>query len=122
MNQEIKTKWLAALRSGDYQQGTGRLRVDDKYCCLGVLCDLHAKATNHEWEDTGIANSRPDKNTMRYLAEVNVLPYVVQVWADVNGPNPCIYSESKQRTQSLSRINDDGGTFNEIANTIEELL
>lgn len=38
MSQEIKTKWVEALRSGDYMQGVGRLK-DDKgaYCCLGVL-------------------------------------------------------------------------------------
>lgn len=33
--------WVAALRSGKYQQGLGCLRsLDDKFCCLGVLCDL----------------------------------------------------------------------------------
>lgn len=41
MNQEIKAKWLEALRSGRYEQGTGRLRsIVDKYCCLGVLEDV----------------------------------------------------------------------------------
>lgn len=45
MNQEIKKRWVAALRSGDYKQGTGALRnADNKFCCLGVLCDLHSKA------------------------------------------------------------------------------
>lgn len=41
MNQEIKQKWLEALRSGRYKQGTGVLRrVKEEYCCLGVLCDV----------------------------------------------------------------------------------
>jgi hypothetical protein len=31
-------KWDAALRSGEYQQGKGRLETKDKkFCCLGVL-------------------------------------------------------------------------------------
>ena len=31
-------KWDAALRSGEYKQGKGRLETSDKkYCCLGVL-------------------------------------------------------------------------------------
>lgn len=33
-------KWVKALRSGKYIQGTGRLRVGDSYCCLGVACDI----------------------------------------------------------------------------------
>lgn len=47
---EIKTKWIEALRSGKYNQGTGKLFTDgktteselDEHCCLGVLgCILH---------------------------------------------------------------------------------
>lgn len=44
MKPEIKEKWLEALRSGNYKQGTGKLRQVEKngdtYCCLGVLCDV----------------------------------------------------------------------------------
>jgi hypothetical protein len=37
---ELKAKWTAALRSGEYVQGIKRLfnKVDNTYCCLGVLC------------------------------------------------------------------------------------
>lgn len=44
MNQEIKAQWVAALRSGEYKQGTGVLQCDDEYCCLGILCVLARKA------------------------------------------------------------------------------
>jgi hypothetical protein len=37
MNPKIKQKWIKALRSRKYKQGRGRLRMGDKYCCLGVL-------------------------------------------------------------------------------------
>lgn len=44
MKKTIKTKWLAALRSGKYAQCEGTLRKEnylgsgnDAYCCLGVL-------------------------------------------------------------------------------------
>lgn len=41
MDKELKAKWVAALRSGEYVQGHGRLRdVNDHYCCIGVLCKL----------------------------------------------------------------------------------
>lgn len=43
-NLDVIRRWVAALRSGDYVQGTGYLHevVDGRsfYCCLGVLCDL----------------------------------------------------------------------------------
>lgn len=34
-------KWLEALRSGKYKQGTGGLKnVGNEYCCLGVYAEL----------------------------------------------------------------------------------
>lgn len=41
MDAEIKAKWVEALRSGEYQQARTVLRsLDDKFCCLGVLCQI----------------------------------------------------------------------------------
>lgn len=42
---DLKAKWLAALRGGQYHQGTHLLRNSYDvgsygYCCLGVLCDV----------------------------------------------------------------------------------
>lgn len=50
--QQVKNikNWIAALRSGDYEQGQGQLCIlpdseDDtpQYCCLGVACHLTKK-------------------------------------------------------------------------------
>lgn len=40
MDPELKTKWVAALRSGEYTQGRGYLYhpLTNSFCCLGVLC------------------------------------------------------------------------------------
>jgi hypothetical protein len=38
MDAELKARWVAALRSGEYEQGRRQLRAGDTYCCLGVLC------------------------------------------------------------------------------------
>jgi hypothetical protein len=42
MDQNIKQKWIKALRSGDYKQGHRALYCifnnEETYCCLGVLC------------------------------------------------------------------------------------
>ncbi len=42
MDPELKKKWVAALRSGEYKQGRNRLhrKVDNSFCCLGVLCEV----------------------------------------------------------------------------------
>ena len=47
----VKKKWLKALRSGEFQQGRGRLRdwKEDGsrcYCCLGVLAEI-TKSEKH---------------------------------------------------------------------------
>jgi len=44
MTQEDRDEWVAALRSGKYQQGRGCLLIprSNTACCLGVLCDLQA--------------------------------------------------------------------------------
>lgn len=37
----MQKQWIAALRSGKYEQGFRRLRTrDNKYCCLGVACEI----------------------------------------------------------------------------------
>ena len=38
--QELKDKWLEALRSGEYSQTTETLKDENGFCCLGVLCDV----------------------------------------------------------------------------------
>ena len=34
---KLKRKWVEALCSGEFNQGDGQLRNDNRYCCLGVL-------------------------------------------------------------------------------------
>jgi hypothetical protein len=44
----FKKKWVAALKSGKYKQGTGRLVTssikdncyEEKFCCIGVACRI----------------------------------------------------------------------------------
>jgi hypothetical protein len=43
----ILDKWLTALESGDYKQGHGRLRTDQGFCCLGVLCEVAGLRARH---------------------------------------------------------------------------
>ena len=137
MNQEIKTKWVNALRSGDYEQGQGALRnFDGQYCCLGVLCDLYDK---HRMEEFGAESSwAVDTVSLNeYISvlgdrsEVGVPPNAVVDWAGLSDNNPDILvdledeigEEKYQYELAIAELNDDKGlTFNELADLIEEQL
>lgn len=48
MKKRIKQLWVDALRSHEFYQGRGRLCTvtndgEHRFCCLGVLCELHAQ-------------------------------------------------------------------------------
>jgi hypothetical protein len=136
MNQEIKEKWVNALRSGDYEQGQGALRnLDGQYCCLGVLCDLYDK---HRMEDFGAESSwTVDTVSLNeYISvldssEVGVPANEVVDWAGLPDNNPEVLvdlkdevgGEAYQCELPIAELNDDQGlTFNELADIIEEQL
>ena len=101
MNADVKQKWVAALRSGQYKQGRGRLRQEDKYCCLGVLCDLSPIGT---WESV-------ESGIVYFGADV-LTPNAVDEWA-------CLYGS---QIATLATLNDEGKSFSEIADYIEANL
>ncbi len=108
MNPEVKTKWIAALRSGDYKQGKNKLRSDtNHFCCLGVLCNIHAQ------EHPEIAAKETDP--IRYMGKMSYPHDEVLAWAGVvKAPGESAYK--------LSFMNDRGTSFEVIANWIEENL
>lgn len=106
MNIEVKQQWVAALRSGEYQQGRGVLRKDDKFCCLGVLCDISELYT---WSDKG--------RDISYGQHVFTLPNAVKDWAGLEENNPVLPGYN-----TLSNVNDAGKSFQEIADIIEREL
>jgi hypothetical protein len=123
MNKRIKARWLRALRSGRYKQGTGNLQpVEGKFCCLGVLCDLHAKSTGGVWEhECGVGR--------QYLGADLTLPDEVWKWAGLKRDNPRIRLVGRPGNKSvaLSDLNDGSNnerhrTFKQIANLIERHL
>ena len=79
MNKRVKKLWVKALKSEKYRQGVERLKMGNFFCCLGVLCDLHAKETGNNWSNGG-----------RYFGERGGLPHEVVVWAEVSHCDPII--------------------------------
>lgn len=58
LNKKFIRKWIDALRSGDYKQGRGALCSDkNKYCCLGVACELLPKKFKGIWIEDKEDNS-----------------------------------------------------------------
>jgi hypothetical protein len=109
MNQEIKANWVAALRSGDYKQGAGKLRaVSNNFCCLGVLCDLAVKEGVGEWELYML-----DGSVYKFGRYTGSPSDKLHEWANLPMSSVGI----------LTKMNDQQGkSFNEIADYIEENL
>lgn len=40
MNADLKARWIAALRSGEFHRGQGEFQDGDTFCPLGVLCRI----------------------------------------------------------------------------------
>ena len=113
MNPQIKQKWVSALRSGEYQQTQRRLHDENGFCCLGVLCDLYIKENQLEWEPSSYCN-----NAYMFQDMATVLPLSVMEWVGVEEVNPYVNGGPF----TLAELNDNGTTFNEIANLIEKQL
>ena len=120
MNPEVKKQWVEALRSGEYEQTDCALHDERGFCCLGVLCDLHAKATGGKWDESHYER--------RYQGVAALLPPLVCEWAqlpyvshyDPDGTDVDITKENK--TMRLATLNDDGVSFTKIADYIDECL
>ena len=54
MDQELKAKWVAALRSGTYTQGRAKLKDEaGAMCCLGVLREIIEPGCEEVNDDEG---------------------------------------------------------------------
>jgi hypothetical protein len=112
MNPEIRARWTAALRSGDYSQGRDTLRRDDLFCCLGVLCDLAVK-------DGAVTGKPHGDGRWAYSGTATVLPRAVQEWAALETCDPLIAVPGRVPA-SLTELNDDENwTFARIADAID---
>jgi hypothetical protein len=119
---EAKRLWVEALRSGDYQQGTGLLHYEDEdgdqYCCLGVLCEVAISA------GVEVERVRRSNGTYGYDANTLVPPPRVTEWAygeaEPLGAWAVIVEEHRRL---FDQLNDDlGYTFRAIADLIEQQL
>ena len=103
---------LDALRSGDYEQGQGVLHSrDDKFCCLGVACEVFIQAE-------GNLTSTLDGERYVYGSDAGVLPSIVQGWlgftTDIGS-----YGKDELYTSLVQNNDSNNMTLAEIADVIE---
>lgn len=113
MKKSIAKKWVKALRSGEYNQGNGHLvnvnpDGSERFCCLGVLCNLATESGYGEWSGLLFVD---EKGNDHY----GYLPEGVKEWAGLKS----IDGARGHALKSLATLNDHGATFAEIANIVE---
>lgn len=114
MNENVK-KWVAALRSGKYNQYRGSLKNEETFCCLGVACDLYKNEVGGSWVNRFFEVSVSESSS-------SCLPVTVRNWLGLKSDNGVYYNNSLGlaiHSRCLSSDNDRGKTFNEIADIIE---
>jgi hypothetical protein len=100
MRKSVKTRWLDALKSGEYEQGTGSLMFEDdsygsRYCCLGVLLDIEKcleENPKERWHSEGMP-------TKKFLKVVGL---------------------DSDYADGLASVNDDSNDFDDVIKMIEQ--
>ena len=126
MDLKIKNRWVKALRSGKYKQTKNILNGQGNFCCLGVLCDISGQG---EWTNNTNNMAGEYSGYLPHGIEVGSLaslPYEVRDWAKMKSCNGKFEKykwqiPGKENTFcSLDLINDNGASFEDIANIIEK--
>lgn len=144
---EVKQRWLKALREGGFEQAPGYLELDEKFCCLGVLCTIaHADEVVSRTVENQECGTVAYYATEGWPASSQVLPYRLSDWMFVDGmarefdDNGSIYITRTDKELwginddlisavgydcfqvSLASLNDSGLSFDQIASIIEKYL
>ncbi len=112
MNKNAKA-WVKALRSGEYKQGKSYLRRGDRYCCLGVACDLYQKSDKFKLEEDVLKNK-----VFMFDGNHEYLPLKVYIWLGLTTPIG-IFTKTFNGVGTLYSLNDKGSRFKTIAKFIE---
>jgi hypothetical protein len=121
MRASVRAQWVAALRSGEYEQTRGALQVKrstgegvpDGFCCLGVLCEL-AVTDGLEVEVSDLHYPGDDHAIVQYVGCSSYPPGAVHQWSGYFAPDSAEVTFS-----TLADMNDNGYDFASIADRIE---
>ena len=131
MKKNIMKKWIKALRSGKYKQGTGTLKQYNskgqaQHCCLGVLCELYnttMKKNKKKVLPEKVCDNDSDfsHGYSRFGGKKEDLPKEVKDWAGMNSSLGKFYPDNGPNfEETLADLNDTGRKFKTIADIIEK--
>lgn len=131
MKQNIMKKWIKALRSGKFKQGSGALKQynskgQEQHCCLGVLCELYNQEMKKSKKKTlpeKVYDSDSDfsHGYSRFGGKKEDLPKEVKDWAGMRSGLGNFYDDIYPLGQPcLADLNDTGRKFKTIADIIEK--
>jgi hypothetical protein len=116
MNKDKADLLVATLRSGEFSQTKGALKNNKGFCCLGVACELYRRETgNGNW----LTDGNEDLYVVGKESERGALPKSVQNWLGTRSANPSTSVTREDFPLSLAELNDDGWSFEKIADLIE---
>lgn len=102
-------RWIEALRSGEYTQGRDYLCRNGNYCCLGVAAEMFkTPATNIEINP---------ENGLKLFDNASAL--APEYAKEALGLRSRLAHHESETEKSLSSLNDNGLSFNQIADRIE---
>lgn len=107
----VLNKWVPALRSGRYEQGKEYLCRDNKYCCLGVACELLGELKRAKVRGNYLAT----KDEGRVESLEHRIAHKLKMSC-----NGTLKWSGNEHMVSLAGMNDDGMSFEQIADFLEE--
>ena len=107
MDRVFAKKWVNALRSGKYKQCQKTLHDGEGFCCLGVAIDL----LGVKWRKSVDGEYYPG-----YSREHMVLPDKIRKQIGMKNQAGRVVCNNVY----LSELNDNGKSFDEIADIIEK--
>jgi hypothetical protein len=110
-NPDLKTRWLAALRSGEYKQTKEYLRTPDGFCCLGVLCDLYDPTV---WDS--VRDADDDHNYNYNFTSIGRSSFETLPPSEIAE----LVDLTEDDCNALAGLNDEGMSFKQIADIIEK--
>ena len=127
MKPEIKQRWVDALRSENYKQCYFALKEEDRFCVIGVLCDVLKNDINGFWDENDCFICQDEYfecEEIVYYHPPNKL--FLYCGVEPSEQNRYYFQLVKYGDNSecrLINLNDiDRLTFNQLADLIEEQL
>jgi len=117
-----RKEWVAALRSGKYEQGAGALNADGRFCCLGVACDIFGPRLGLEWGPAELEGVLAMEGQGAYLPIAVAAELGINTDGRLTVPVFTFAQDGEEEeTSSLAGLNDDTYyAFAQIADVVEE--